>query len=207
MSFINGVLIGLGLVAPLGPLNLYIFNNAALQKNFFSTLPVISMAALCDLSLILFAVLVGDVVSQIDWFAFFMMSLGSVFLFYMGIKTWFGAEQPITEQATRLQPVSSQVLTSAMLSLFNPHAILDTFVVIGAISATYVGMAKHAFTLGCMFIDAAWFVFLGTCGFFLQKVPYAAKVFYFINRISSLIMIGLAFHLVLTLGKKVLFTV
>ncbi|MBS0626731.1 MAG: amino acid transporter, partial [Verrucomicrobia bacterium] len=71
MAFFKGIALGLGLVMPLGPLNLYIFNNASLQKRYINILPVILMSALCDLSLILFAVLGVDLISKISWFSTF----------------------------------------------------------------------------------------------------------------------------------------
>ncbi|MBS0626991.1 MAG: LysE family transporter [Verrucomicrobia bacterium] len=101
------------------------------------------------------------------------------------------------------QSLSSQLTSSAMLSLFNPHAILDTFIVIGSVSTTYIGFQKGVFTAGCMLSDLLWFVFLGTCGYFLRKLTHGPKIFFFINRISSLIMIGLACHLFTQLVEKI----
>ncbi|MES2198540.1 MAG: LysE family transporter [Chlamydiota bacterium] len=202
MAFLKGILLGLGLVMPLGPLNLYIFNNASLQKRYAAALPVILMSALCDLSLILFAVLGVDIISRIDWFVIFMMSVGSVFLFYMGIKMWVGAKKTVLEPAmATTQSIPSQLASSAMLSILNPHAILDTFIVIGAVSATFVGFEKWTFTMGCMFSDFAWFLFLGTAGYFLRKLSHGPKIFFVINRFSSLVMIGLALQLVISLVK------
>lgn len=202
MIFLKGVLLGFGLVMPLGPLNLYIFNSSSLQKRYIATLPVIFMSALCDLSLILFAVLGVDIISRIQWFVPVMMSVGSVFLFYMGVKMWVNAKKTVLEPAAATpQSLPSRLVSSAMLSILNPHAILDTFIVIGAVSATFIGFEKYIFTMGCMFSDFIWFLFLGTAGYFLRKLSHGPKIFFFINRFSSLIMIGLAFQLVISLVK------
>lgn len=199
MPFIKGILLGFGLVMPLGPLNLYIFNNSSMQKRVWGILPVILVAGLCDLSLILFAVLGVDVISQVSWFVPIMMVIGSAFLFYMGVKMWTSTTSEPPQAAIVVQTIPSQMAYSAMLSLLNPHAILDTFVVIGAVSATYLGSDKHTFTAGCMASDLLWFIFLGVSGFFLRRLRYGQKIFYCINKISSIIMIGLAVQLTITL--------
>ena len=115
---------------------------------------------------------------------------------------WVSAKKVVLEKATvTAQSLSSRLLSSAMLSIFNPHAILDTFIVIGAVSATFVGFEKCIFTAGCMFSDFIWFLFLGTAGYFLRQLSHGPKIFFLINRFSSLIMIGLAFQLILSLVK------
>ena len=84
---------------PLRPLNLYIFNSSSLQKWYIAAHPVIFMLALCDLGLILFAVLGVDVSSRIQWCVPVMMSVKSVFLFYMEIKMWVNVPATVTSQS------------------------------------------------------------------------------------------------------------
>lgn len=200
-AFLKGIFLGLSLVMPLGPLNIFIFNNSAIQQRFFAILPVILVASLCDLGLIYFAVTGVDVISTITWFKPLLMSVGIAFLFYMGTKMWREASPVIMETATP-RGVSSQIFSSMTLSLLNPHAILDTFVVIGAVSATYVGFDKHLFTAGCMFSDFAWFFFLGLFGFFLRHIPNGPKIFFFINRFSAVVMIYLGLQLSVDLFRE-----
>lgn len=200
-AFLNGIVLGLSLVMPLGPLNIFIFNNSAVQQRLLAILPVILVASICDLSLIFFAVMGVDVISTITWFKPVLMIVGIAFLLYMGTKMWKEASPIILETATP-RGVPSQIMSSMTLSLLNPHAILDTFVVIGAVSATYIGMDKHLFTAGCMFSDFAWFLFLGLFGFFLRHIPHGPKIFFFINRFSAVVMIYLGLQLTFDLFRE-----
>ena len=115
---------------------------------------------------------------------------------------WINARKKVLQpSAVTPQSLPSRLVSSAALSLLNPHAILDTFIVIGSVSATFIGLEKHAFTAGCMFSDFIWFLFLGTAGYFLQKLSHAPKIFFFINRFSSLVMIGISIQLIISLVK------
>lgn len=197
-AFLNGLYLGLGLVMPLGPLNVFILNNSSLQKRFISILPVVLVSTLCDISLIFCAVQGVDFITKISWLKSVIMSIGIVFLFIMGMKMWKMPSRML-QVATPMRPLPTQILYSVGLSLLNPHAILDTFIVIGAMSATFLGTQKHAFTLGCMFSDFAWFAFLGTFGYFLNRLQKGPKIFSFIDKLSACIMILLACQLTIDL--------
>lgn len=193
-AFIQGIYLGLGLVMPLGPLNMYIFNSASLQKQFRSVLPILIVACICDSSLILMAVCGVNIITDIPLIKMLIMGVGIAFLFYMSIKMWKTPDRTLVA-AQPMQGLSSQITYTASLSLLNPHAILDTFIVIGAVSATLIGLEKHAFTAGCIFSDCAWFIFLATLGFFLHRLKSSSKIFFLIDKTSSLIMFFLAVQL------------
>jgi L-lysine exporter family protein LysE/ArgO len=200
-AFLNGLYLGLGLVMPLGPLNLFILNNSSLQKRFVGILPVVLASTLCDISLIFGAVQGVDLIAQNAWIKLLLMFVGIIFLSIMGIKMWKLPSRTL-QVATPVRPVSTQIFYSMGLALFNPHAILDTFVIIGAVSATFVGIEKHAFTCGCMFSDFAWFAFLGTLGYFLNRLKKGPKIFSVIDKISALIMLLLALQLTIDLIRE-----
>ena len=199
-AFLKGIFLGLGLVMPLGPLNLFIFNNSSLQKRFYSILPVVLVASLCDILLIFFAVIGVDVISSISWFKPVIMAIGVVFLSYMGLRMWKSTAKAL-EPAVVL-PVRSQILYCSTLSILNPHAIFDTFVVIGAVSTTFIGHQQYAFTIGCMLSDFLWFGFLGAFGFFLRRVANGQKIFTFINKLSAIIMMYLSVQLLIELFQE-----
>lgn len=198
LALVKGIYLGLALVMPLGPLNVFILNNSSLQKQYIYIWPVILVAGVCDLSLILCAVSGVNVIAEIPWFKNVLMGIGIVFLFTMGIRMWRMPSRAVVETQPAL-PLSSQIFYSVTLSLFNPHSILDTFVVIGAVSATFIGHDKIAFTAGCMLSDFLWFAFLGTAGYFLHRLSFGNKIFAVVDKASSLIMIFLAVQLLIDL--------
>lgn len=195
-AIITGIALGLSLVMPIGPLNIFIFNNSSLQRSFKDILPVVLMAAVCDMALILSAVWGADIVSSIQWFKPILSGMGIIFLTYMGVTMWRSATA-ITATAGVAPKLGTQLLYSASLSIFNPHAILDTFVVIGGISTTFIPSEKIAFVSGCIFIDFAWFTFLGVFGYFIKRFSKGPVVFYYINKLSAVLMLILAAKLII----------
>src|SRR5690242_19425578 len=92
MAFLHGFLLALGLILPLGVQNTFIFNQGAVQPKFVRALPDVLTAAFCDLALILVAVLgVGVIVMSIALVKYILLSVGILFLIYMGFVTWRSA--------------------------------------------------------------------------------------------------------------------
>lgn len=193
-AILTGMALGMSLVMPVGQLNIFIFNNSSFQSRFVSIFPVVLMASLCDMLLILASVWCADLVALITWFKPVLATIGIIFLIYMGISMWYAAENCLVEAAV-IPNLQTQLIYSASLSILNPHALMDTFIVIGGISSTFVGIEKTAFMGGCIFIDFFWFTTLGIFGYFIRQIPKGPKLLYFINRISSVMMLGLAVKL------------
>jgi len=139
-AFIHGFILAFGLILPLGVQNVFVFNQGALQKRFIHALPVVLTASLCDTLLIILAVFgVSLVILGSFWIKTILLSVGIVFLLYMGWSTWKSApensnnENIVKETFTPLK----QIAFSASVSLLNPHAIMDTVGVIGTNSLQY----------------------------------------------------------------------
>ena len=139
-AFIHGFILSFGLILPLGVQNVFVFNQGALQKRFIHALPVVLTASLCDTLLITLAVFgVSLVILGSFWIKTILLSVGIVFLLYMGWSTWKSApensnnENIVKETFTPLK----QIAFSASVSLLNPHAIMDTVGVIGTNSLQY----------------------------------------------------------------------
>src|SRR5262245_1921251 len=102
LAFLKGVYLGLGLVMPLGPLNIFILNNSSQQTRFIAILPVILVASVCDLGLILCAVSGVNVVETIPFFKEIIMCTGVCFLTVMGVKMWKAPARALVSEATRV---------------------------------------------------------------------------------------------------------
>ncbi len=87
-AFIHGLILAFGLILPLGVQNVFVFNQGALQKRFIHVLPVVLTASLCDTLLITLAVFgVSLVILGSFWLKTILLSVGIVFLLYMGWNT------------------------------------------------------------------------------------------------------------------------
>jgi L-lysine exporter family protein LysE/ArgO len=68
--------------------------------------------------------------------------------------------QRTSDQQRLLTPVRTVVLAALSVSLLNPHAILDTVVMLGTLANSY-GAGKWIFAVGALTGSAIWFLTLG----------------------------------------------
>ncbi len=128
-------------------------------------------AAVCDTLLILLAVLgVSLFILTFAWLKTVLFGIGFFFLVYMGWVIWRSEPLKVNEaEATSFSP-KKQILFAASVSLFNPHAILDTIGVIGTNSLGYSGEEKWVFTLATIIVSWIWFMGLALAGRSLGKL-------------------------------------
>jgi L-lysine exporter family protein LysE/ArgO len=135
-----------------------------------------------------------EILLTVHWLKPVITLLGVGFLFVMGTILFRKSETNL-EDDTRQLTIVQQITFTLALALLNPHALLDTFVVIGSVSTAYVGAEKQAFALGCIFIDALWFTALSICGFYIKKMNAGPKLIVFLNKASAIIMFYIAIDL------------
>ncbi|MBZ5750360.1 LysE/ArgO family amino acid transporter [Metabacillus rhizolycopersici] len=198
-SVIHGVILALGLILPLGVQNVFVFNQGATQSTFKKTLPVIITAAICDTLLISLAVLgVSVIVLGVYWIKLILLTIGIIFLLYMGYVTWKSKPGTYSSDEKALAP-KKQVAFAASVSLLNPHAIMDTIGVIGTSSISYTGTEKLAFTLACIATSWIWFFSLALVGRRVGRLNNSGGFIANLNKVSALIMWGTAIYLTFTL--------
>ena len=130
-AVIHGFILAFGLILPLGVQNVFVFNQGATQPKFRRALPVIITASLCDTLLISLAVLgVSVVVLGIYWIKVVLLTVGIIFLAYMGYVTWKSKPNKNLSEDKALAS-KKQIAFATSVSLLNPHASMDTIGVIG----------------------------------------------------------------------------
>lgn len=202
-SLIHGMILAFGLILPLGAQNVFVFNQGATQPRFIKALPVILTASICDTLLISLAVLgVSVIVLTIQWLQLALFLAGILFLLYMGWTVWNSKPDSAEAQAERMS-TKQQISFAASVSLLNPHAILDTIGVIGTSSIQYEGVEKWVFTLTCIVVSWIWFFGLALCGKLVGHLDSSGKVLEVVNKISALIIWGVAVYLIIQLVKGI----
>lgn len=187
-SILHGFLLALGLILPLGAQNIFVFNQGANQKRFIHTLPVIITAGLCDTFLITLAVLgVSLIVISLPILQIIMDSIGLLFLIYIAWSLWH--EKPSTVKTYESMSAKKQISFALSVSLLNPHAIMDTIMVIGTNASMYYGIEKISFTIATISVSWIWFCLLAILGKLLGSFDKSGKLIFWINKLSSLIII------------------
>ncbi|NEX78669.1 amino acid transporter [Bacillus thermocopriae] len=192
--FLHGIILAFGLILPLGVQNVFVFNQGATQKKFTHALPSVITAGICDTLLITMAVAgVSIMVLHIEWLRTLMFIVGFFFLAYMGWLMWKNTPE-FNNHPESFTP-SKQILFAASVSLFNPHAIMDTIGVIGASSLVYSGIKKWIFSIACILVSWVWFFSLAITGKKIGQIDTNGKLLKRINQISAFIIWSMAVYL------------
>lgn len=197
-AFLHGFVLAIGLIIPLGVQNFFVFSQGA-SRRFGRALPVVITAGLCDSLLILLAVSgVSVAVLNFVWLKTSLVALGSVFLMYMGYLSW--KAKPQTHQSVDYSgaAVTRLIGFTAMISILNPHAILDTVGVIGMSSIRYSGDVKAAFTGACILVSWMWFTLLAAAGHWIGSKDSTGRIAGALNKLSAVIMWAAAVYLIIT---------
>ncbi|MEA0552995.1 LysE/ArgO family amino acid transporter [Lysinibacillus irui] len=193
-AFLHGIILAFGLILPLGVQNVFVFSQGATQPNVFKALPASVTAAICDTMLILLAVFgLSLIVLQFEWLRITLMTVGIVFLLYMGYSIW--RSNPSSTTNSEALPVKKQIFFALSVSLLNPHAILDTIGVIGTSALKYSGTEQIIFTLACVLISWLWFFGLTLTGASFKKLDRSGKLMRLFNKCSAIFIWATACYL------------
>jgi len=188
-AFVHGMVLAMGLILPLGIQNLFVFTQGVTQPTFFRTLPVVFTAAMCDTLLILLAVQgVSLFIASFAWLKVFLLGIGVVFMSYMGWLTWNNRLVNSCDHDEEKITSKQQIIFAVTVSLFNPHAVLDTIGVIGTSSINYSGNEKVLFTMACILISWCWFLLLAVMGWRVGRQKGFTKMLGLMNKISAVFM-------------------
>lgn len=193
-AFLHGIILAFGLILPLGVQNVFVFSQGATQPNIFKALPASVTAAICDTMLILLAVFgLSLIVLQFEWLRITLMTVGIVFLLYMGYSIW--RSNPASATNSEALPVKKQIFFALSVSLLNPHAILDTIGVIGTSALKYSGTEQMIFTIACVLISWLWFFGLTFTGASFKKLDRSGKLMRLFNKCSAIFIWATACYL------------
>jgi L-lysine exporter family protein LysE/ArgO len=189
--FLSGMLLSLSLIVAIGPQNAHVLRMGLLRSHIGIT---IAACAITDLLLIAIGVLaitqVGALSSKIT---VAMVGAAILFLIHYGWQAALRAAQPAADGLQAVQrsaPATQQkALTTALaFSWLNPHAWIDTAVIIGTASLAYAQPSNYVFGLGAALGSALWFVTLGFGASALAKYLAHAAVWRAIDVLVALTM-------------------
>lgn len=199
-SFAAGLVLSLSLIIAIGPQNAHVLRMGLTRQHVWLTvlvcmvsdvlliaLGVVGLAALGGLSGTLHTGLVGA---------------GILFLAVYGLQAWrrfwspaavvaeltaTGGAMPTTAPMSRRQAA----LAALAFSWLNPHAWLDTAVLIGTASLAH-GEAGRLFGVGAAAGSVLWFGFLGAVTFWLGRRLESLQLWRLLDGLVALMMWGTA---------------
>jgi L-lysine exporter family protein LysE/ArgO len=203
-AYLHGFILAIGLIIPLGVQNFFVFTRGATTSRFVHMLPIVITASVCDSLLIILAVSgVSLIVLNFVWMKLLLILLGALFLLFMGYLTWKAKPQPSDNGSIVSEKTGKLIGYTVMISILNPHAILDTIGVIGTSSLNYEGKEKLVFTLACITVSCTWFLALALFGRLVGRQDRSGRIVKSLNKVSAVVMWIAAVALLLSAWKDI----
>jgi len=151
LAAVKGFTLGLSMIIPIGSQNSMLISQG-INKNYH--LMTACLFILYDALLITLGVLGGSLILSTNDMLFTLLTwAGILFLLAYGGMSFKKAIKGVNSDEDNLvsqKSVKIVVLTSLIVTFLNPHAYIDTVMVIGSVGGQYTGNAKLYFLVGAI---------------------------------------------------------
>ena len=159
--YLQGLLLGISYCAPIGMQNLFVIDTALTQprKRLY---PTIFIVIFFDITLGLACFLgAGALMGALPWLQKVILGIGSLLVIYIGIGL---VRSKASLEGGKDVNVSlwKAAATACVVTWFNPQAIIDGTMMLGAYRATLPEGTDAFFIAGFASASLLWFNFLGT---------------------------------------------
>ena len=199
-TFTAGMVLSISLIMAIGPQNAHVLRMGLQRQHLWLT---VAVGALADIALISLGVLgLAQLGGLSDKLLGALIGAGVLFL---GVYGWQAFQRFLKPQQlavlktedgqTRHAPAQvsqrQAILSALAFSWLNPHAWLDTAVLIGTASLAY-GQGSTAFGLGAATGSLVWFLLLGAAAFWLGRRLNSLHIWRVLDGAVALMMWGTA---------------
>lgn len=202
-TFTAGMVLSMSLIMAIGPQNAHVLRMGLQRQHLWLT---VLTCALADVVLIGLGVLgLAQLGGLSDKLMGALVGAGALFLTVYGWQAFQRFLRPRAlelDDSGRVAPEAvsprKAVLSALAFSFLNPHAWLDTAVLIGTASLAY-GQGSTTFGLGAATGSLVWFVTLGAAAFWLGRRLNSLHVWRALDGLVALMMWGTALWLLRSL--------
>ncbi|WP_119318808.1 LysE/ArgO family amino acid transporter [Companilactobacillus formosensis] len=186
--FLQGLTMGIAYDAPIGLANLFVINSALTQTRKKSLLTAI-IIIIFDVSLAFACFFgIGAIMKKFEWLQLIILLVGSLIVIYMGINLLRSQTTDISAEATTEMTLFKTISSAFVVIWFNPQAIIDGSMMLGAFQVTLPSYSHPIFITGVGIASALWFILLSII-VSKFKDKFNAKVLRIINLICGIIII------------------
>jgi len=183
---LQGLMVGLAYVAPIGTQNMFVINTALTQKRsrvFITALIVcffdVSLSMACFFG-------VGAVMTNHPLLELIIIFVGALVVIWIGIGL-VRAKGSLQETDTNI-PVSKILVTACVVTWFNPQALIDGTMLLGASRAACPGDTGTWFIIGAALASVIWWFGMSAI-VNLLRTKFTDKVLRIINIICGAFII------------------
>jgi len=183
------------LIVAIGIQNAFVLRQGVRRQAVFVTA---SICFVCDVVLVSIGTAgLGVMFAESMVLSILIAFGGAAFLTVYGVRALQAARHAKGLDVAHAAKATRKTAAAAALavSLLNPHAILDTVVLVGGLAARYPEPERAACAIGGMTASGVWFYMLAYGARFLAPVLTKPKIWRFIDAAIGITMICLAFGL------------
>ncbi|MFB7293688.1 LysE/ArgO family amino acid transporter [Actinacidiphila glaucinigra] len=187
-SYLAGLALGLALIVPIGAQNVFVVGQS-LSVGWPRAGWSVVAASCCDSLLILAgAAGVSGLLTGFPALRGVLLLGGATFLGYLGVQAWCSSAMALRLEAGEVLNTRIMIRRTVVVSLLNPHAILDTVGVIGAAVAAQPETSRAVFAGGTVSASWLWFLLLAAGAAAARRFLTPRRALWF-ERVSGSIMI------------------
>ena len=186
--FLQGLTMGIAYDAPIGLANLFVINSALTQTRKKSLLTAI-IIIFFDVTLAFACFFgIGAIMKKFEWLQLIILLVGSLIVIYMGINLLRSQTTDISADATSEMTLLKTISSAFVVIWFNPQAIIDGSMMLGAFQVTLPSYSHPIFIAGVGIASTLWFILLSII-VSKFKDKFNAKVLRIINLVCGIIII------------------
>ena len=159
--YLQGLTMSLAYVAPIGLQNLFVINTALTQprKRVYATALIVIFF---DVTLGLACFFgIGAVMSASPWLEMAILLIGSIIVMWIG-QGLVRAKDTLDTSTDVNIPIAKVVTTACVVTWFNPQALIDGSMMLGAFKATLPEGTDFFFVGGFASASVIWFLGIST---------------------------------------------
>ena len=201
--FFQGLTMGLAYLAPIGMQNLFVINSAlndSRKRAFLTAIIVacfdISLSASCFYG-------IGSIMEKYDFVKLAILLIGSIVVIKIGISLLKSRAENFKREFSSM-PIGKTITSACVVTWFNPQAIIDGTMMLGAFHVTLLSSQALPFMSGIISASFLWFTGLIFVISLFSKIfrgNNCSKVMTVVNRVCGTVIIIYGLNLL-----KVFFT-
>ena len=188
MNYIQGLIMGLAYVAPIGLQNFFVINTALTQtrrRSFATAFIVIffdvTLALACFFG-------IGAIMEKSQLIEMAVLLIGSLIVIWIGISLLRSKDDTLESSKDVKVPILKVISTACVVTWFNPQAIIDGTMMLGAFRATLPAAEGLKFISGVATASFCWFLGITTL-LSIFRSRFSSRVLRIINIICGCIII------------------
>jgi L-lysine exporter family protein LysE/ArgO len=189
--FFQGLTMGLAYLAPIGMQNLFVINSALNDSRKRAFLTAIIVACF-DISLSLSCFYgIGSIMEKYDFVKLAILLIGSIVVIKIGISLLKSRAENVKRDKSSM-PIGKTITSACVVTWFNPQAIIDGTMMLGAFHVTLLSSQALPFMSGIISASFLWFtglIFIISIFSKIFRGNNSSKIMSAVNRVCGIVII------------------